>query len=341
MINPYDIVQLATNFKTAVEMPKEERQARMHALRGRVMSFRTSEWAENFLKQLSLTPPATLGQKFDNPVLLAKLIAREPMPLKVMLDYDGTLFPIVKVAASAIPDHDLRKILIVLSKVCDLHIVSGRPMHELKSWFAGLPIQLHAEHGAVNDNETSPAIIEPAETAKLEKLSQMLEFIAGRFPGAHVETKVFSVCFHYRNCNNQDAVAAVSEVRDRITEDFPCLEILDGKKAVEVRFPKLNKGTVITHLLKTDADITIVAIGDDRTDEDMFKAVPKDGFSIVVGGHASAALYRLRDCDDVRLLLNELSKYIKNPAASSQTKALTSDRQRLGSQDRSLDFLSL
>lgn len=52
MINPYDICQMAGSFRAAAEMPKEERKARMQSLRSRVVGFKTSEWAANFLHQL-------------------------------------------------------------------------------------------------------------------------------------------------------------------------------------------------------------------------------------------------------------------------------------------------
>jgi trehalose 6-phosphate synthase/phosphatase len=47
----------------------------------------------------------------------------------------------------------------------------------------------------------------------------------------------------------------------------------------------------------------VVAIGDDRTDEDMFAAVPADAITVRVGPGASAARYRVADPGEVRTLL--------------------------------------
>jgi trehalose 6-phosphate synthase/phosphatase len=53
-------------------------------------------------------------------------------------------------------------------------------------------------------------------------------------------------------------------------------------------------------------DATVVAIGDDVTDEDMFRAVPEHGVSIAVGSQPTHAQYRLRDSSEVRSFLREL-----------------------------------
>ena len=339
MINPYDINQMANSLKTAVEMPQEERNARMHSLRSRVTSFRTSEWAENFLGQLRSTPSPLHKQKFESPRRLAAEISNQPGPLKITLDYDGTLFPIVRVPATAIPDQELRKILGDLSKLCDLHVVSGRPMPELKNWFAGLNIRLHAEHGAISEDDG--ARITPQQAASLESLSQALARIADKYPGARVEKKIFSSCFHYRACNSHDGAEASDEVRNLVGRDFPQLEVMDGKKAVEARFPDLNKGIVIKDLLSLDGDACVVAIGDDRTDEDMFAAVPEHGFSVVVGGHPSGASYRLRDSEDVRQLLSELTKLLKNAGIAKNNSPLNKSLHQSRKRERNIDFLSV
>ncbi len=86
------------------------------------------------------------------------------------------------------------------------------------------------------------------------------------------------------------------------------LELLAGKRMVEVRHIGINKGMVIQRILSNgDENSTIIAIGDDVTDEDMFRAVPDNAMTIAVGTLSSVAKHRLRDPADVRLLLELLN----------------------------------
>jgi trehalose 6-phosphate synthase/phosphatase len=48
---------------------------------------------------------------------------------------------------------------------------------------------------------------------------------------------------------------------------------------VEVRNAGINKGTAGTHFISKDAFDFILAVGDDGTDEDLFKVVPETAYS--------------------------------------------------------------
>ena len=54
------------------------------------------------------------------------------------------------------------------------------------------------------------------------------------------------------------------------------------------------------------ASTTVLAIGDDRTDEDLFAAVPGDGITIRVGPGPTRARFRLESVAAVRALLRSL-----------------------------------
>ena len=49
-----------------------------------------------------------------------------------------------------------------------------------------------------------------------------------------------------------------------------------------------------------------MAIGDDWTDEDTFKAMPDGAYSIKVGSSQSAAKFSLTSVEEVRSLLTEM-----------------------------------
>jgi trehalose 6-phosphate synthase/phosphatase len=50
-----------------------------------------------------------------------------------------------------------------------------------------------------------------------------------------------------------------------------------------------------------------LAIGDDRTDEDLFSSLPEDALTVRVGRGASVARYHLPDVSAVRALLRALA----------------------------------
>jgi len=76
---------------------------------------------------------------------------------------------------------------------------------------------------------------------------------------------------------------------------------------LEVRQRGINKGVVVADLLEAAPGAAFIALGDDRTDEDLFHALPVGGIGIHVGTGRSAARYRLPDVPAVRALLARLT----------------------------------
>ena len=85
------------------------------------------------------------------------------------------------------------------------------------------------------------------------------------------------------------------------------LEVLPGDKVVEVRPRGVNKGRVVAQALESTAPGTAVAaFGDDRTDEDLFAALPEGAISVHSDGKASRAAYRVKGPAEVRKVLAAL-----------------------------------
>jgi trehalose-6-phosphate synthase len=53
MVNPYDIEQMAEAIRIALELPAEERQARMRRMRRVVQEHNVYRWAGNLIAELS------------------------------------------------------------------------------------------------------------------------------------------------------------------------------------------------------------------------------------------------------------------------------------------------
>jgi trehalose-phosphatase len=135
-------------------------------------------------------------------------------------------------------------------------------------------------------------------------------------PGAQLERKHFSVAAHYRNVNENDAfkvALAVEAVAARHRE----LRRMDGKKVYEL-LPDIdwNKGKAVLWLLETlslkGRNALPIYIGDDRTDEDAFRALEKRGVTILVSEHpqATAANYCLNNPEEVERFLRALIEHV-------------------------------
>jgi trehalose 6-phosphate synthase/phosphatase len=85
------------------------------------------------------------------------------------------------------------------------------------------------------------------------------------------------------------------------------VEILAGHKVLEIRPHGVHKGRIVPPLSPERlVSTTVLAIGDDRTDEDLFAALPSDAITIRVGPGPTRARFRLDGVAAVRALLRSL-----------------------------------
>jgi trehalose 6-phosphate synthase/phosphatase len=188
-------------------------------------------------------------------------------------------------------------------------MVSGRPRDTLQTWFGALPIELWAEHGVWFKPAHSAvwaATVDDVGGEWLTIARERMEAFARTTPGAFVEAKTSSVAWHYRKVARGFGRAQARDLRVALSAalaDHPA-EILEGKRVIEVRPRGATKAAVISQLLsRPSPPVLIVAFGDDRTDEEMFAALPRSGISIHVGAGASLATHRLRHPAAVRSFL--------------------------------------
>jgi trehalose 6-phosphate synthase/phosphatase len=100
-----------------------------------------------------------------------------------------------------------------------------------------------------------------------------------------VEHKDFSLAWHFRNADPELSSIRVRELIDNLL-GFTAhreLQIVEGEKVVEIRNSGISKGVVAQYLISGAGADFIMAVGDDRTDEDLFKILPEGAYSIKVG----------------------------------------------------------
>jgi len=311
-VNPYDVSGTAEALARALALPAAERRARMRAMRERVFAWDATRWADRFLRALDgeAAPGGPRPARYSAPEELDALAARVRASARtvLLLDYDGTLVPFATAPELALPDPAL---LVLLSRLAaepqlELHVVSGRGRESLERWLGALPITLHAEHGAFTRRAEGWTARPRPAAAWRERVRAILRDFEGRTPGARVEEKESCLAWHYRAAEAEFGERQARELEVHLRELLSNLpvEVVPGAKLLEVRPQGVHKGLVLDELSDAaHAGALFVAFGDDRTDEDLFAALPPGGVAVRVGEGESAATLRVVDSGAVRELL--------------------------------------
>lgn len=315
IINPNDRIEIATALAEALEMPPEEQQRRNALMQQRLQRYDVVRWAADFLNDLESM--SAVQEQFN-----VKLLTKEPRRNLVssyaaashrllLFDYDGTLEPFARRPSLAEPSVRLRTVLSLLStdQRNMVVILSGRDRDSLDRWFGKFPLALAAEHGCwLKDRGKAWAPSSRGHTEWKPQVLTILQQYADRLPGAFVEEKEYSLVWHYRTADPDQARPLAAELMDRLISFTANLNVQTflGSKVIEVRIAGVNKGAAVTHWLSGEPFDFILAIGDDSTDEDLFAALPEKAITIRVGVTTTRARYTVQDVGNVLALLEKL-----------------------------------
>ena len=276
----------------------------MQIMQERLKRYDVIRWADDFLGELAgvLEGQKKQQAKFLRQTDKDRIISNFALARRriLFLDYDGTLVPFAADPRAAVPDNALKEVIKKLSNSPDTDIVliSGRDRNTLQDWFGEFCIALVAEHGVWNkDKNSNWQLIKTLDNAWKSKILPILQVYTDRLPGAFIEEKEYSLVWHYRRSEPELASVRARELVDDLvafTANID-LQILQGNKVVEIRCGGVTKGSAALRFLANRQYDFILAIGDDWTDEDMFKALPDSAYSIRVGMQASHAKYNLQN----------------------------------------------
>ncbi|MCI0341362.1 MAG: trehalose-phosphatase [Planctomycetales bacterium] len=235
-------------------------------------------------------------------------------PLAILADLDGTLIPFAPTPEEARPSPDLVALLRALAGMPGLvlAVVSGRPRQSLEQALGNAPEPwLVAEHGGWR--RAVGAWQGPAEAppGAVGDLARALEAIAARHAGARVEEKTWSAALHWRQVPEPARTGLLVEAESAI-EDWlarnPGHERLEGADILEIRPARLRKSLAVAWVRERAGPGTrVLALGDDLTDEDTFRALGVGDEGVLVGtaaGRPTAAHWRLPGPEEVTALLS-------------------------------------
>ncbi|MDN5848713.1 MAG: trehalose-phosphatase [Nitrococcus sp.] len=283
--------------------------------------------ASGVFADLAQVAAAALGCEPQRAATLPSALAALPQILQagqegllMLLDYDGTLTPIVERPELAVLAAETRTILCDLVALMPVAVVSGRELAMLRELVDVPGLVYVGDHGFdMTDVAGGSHQLDamkgylPILDAVEQRLRQGLAGIAG----ALLERKRSSVAVHFRLVAESDMSHVQARIDD-ILSAHPQLKTTPGKKVVEIQ-PGLDwdKGRAVEWLLpRIDASGRRhpIYIGDDRTDENAFRAVCARGTGILVrdDDHPTVAHYALEDPGEVRLFLHQLIRSLKH-----------------------------
>ena len=316
LINPTDKEEMAAAIAQALAMSEHERRAVLGRMQSRLRTYSVFSWARDFFDVMGRTKKEQHTRKIRllSPTVEDRIEGqyRESSRRMIMLDYDGTLVPFSRYPEGAVPDESVVARLRRLST--DIRntvvIISGRERGFLDKWFGDLRSVLVAEHGAfirtVPDEWSGEVDPDPGWK---QKVLPVLQRYAERCTGAFIDEKTLSLVWHYRNADPAIALLRSQELKDELREIVfhdGKLQVMEGNKIIEVKRAGYDKGSVAVKLLGMGTYDFILAMGDDRTDEDLFKVLPEHAITVKIGLSASLAKYNLRTQQDVYRFIDRL-----------------------------------
>lgn len=249
--------------------------------------------------------------------------------IMLLMDYDGTLTPIVDRPEYACLGEETRRMLQEIAGQPRLiaGIISGRSLADLKSKVGVEGLIYAGNHGFEIESPHFKYIHPAAEAARpvLALIRNFLVKATGHIRGALLEDKGLTLSLHYRLVGEED-LPGLKEIMHRavagaVTRGL--VKITFGKKVYEFRpAVRWDKGKAVRFLMKSyqkggrQSGLLVVYLGDDTTDEDAFRMVRRygHGLSVHVGGDRpdSAAKYCVKSVGEALLFLKDIQRCLRD-----------------------------
>jgi trehalose 6-phosphate synthase len=325
-VNPYDPEGVADTLARALAMSPEERRGRMAQLRGALARHDIRHWMEQHFRAAGrlIDTRATTRWLFDDLRALRRAVLDRDR-LAVLLDFDGTLAPLVDRPDDAQLEPAMRARLARLAghPRCVVAVISGRALDDVQRRVGLDGVFYAGNHGLALAGPGWSLVLDRAPQA-WGALAQSCQRISHRLrdvEGVIVENKGLSATVHYRLVPRAQHALVTAVVFEELGRLAPgTLEVRQATLALELR-PAIdwNKGSAARWLLDRalgrhwHEEAAVLYAGDDATDEDAFSALSEEGVTIRVGSdhEDTVARYVLRGVPEVGRLLDTLGDWME------------------------------
>jgi alpha,alpha-trehalase len=261
-----------------------------------------------------------------------RLAARTKLRLPVvLLDFDGTLSPIVEQPDDAAMPEAVHDLVRRLAERCTVAIVSGRDREDVARrvrlpnlWYVGSHgFDIASPDGEIFTREEAEPALPELERAEEEVRNEL----AG-IDGIVIERKAFALAVHYRLASRQGTEKAIGVVQS-IARRSDHLTTHSDLLVIELRADvDWHKGHAIDQILATldvsPAEAVPIYVGDGRTDEDAFLTLKERGIAVLVGSprRPTHAHLRLEGQEEVAPFLEALIHLADNAQAEESAWTL-------------------
>lgn len=225
-----------------------------------------------------------------------------------VFDFDGTLAPIVEQPDQARLPAVVRERLLALQRLAPVAILTGRALGDIATrldFKADFMVGNHGLEGLPDSPRRSLGFEQDCTGWRIQ-LEQAFDDHVRYDPALLMENKGISLSVHYRHAENQ------AKAQENLTQLFATLtpppRIIAGKCVFNL-LPQAagDKGTAFNELMQLSGANTAIYVGDDVTDEDVFRLTRSDLLSIRIGEHTeSAAQFMVAGYSEILPLLDDL-----------------------------------
>ncbi|KAH8082822.1 trehalose 6-phosphate phosphatase [Cristinia sonorae] len=284
-INPWNLGEVAAAIHRGLTMSQEEKLERHQKLFKIVNTHTSHTWGASLAKML-LERIGSQDLARSTPFIPKEQLEGRYHSAKKRLflfDYDGTLAPIVKVPSMATPTPQTLQALTSLAADPKnvVYIISGRDGEFLEQHLGHIKgLGMSAEHGGFirEPGETEWSnFTENLDMSWMDEVLEIFKYYTERTTGSHIEVKKSSITWHYRSSDPEWGLFQCRQCQDLLENNLARkrpIEVLVGKKNLEVRPIAVNKGEIVKRILYFNPDAEFIfCAGDDKTDEDMFRSL--------------------------------------------------------------------
>jgi len=233
------------------------------------------------------------------------------------LDFDGTLSPIVPLPENAYVTQSMTRSLTALTGLAKVAIISGRSVDDVLRRIPSRPCYLLGNHGMEGLPGTQDLCVHARKlTGAWIRQLRDADDHQPACAGVVIEDKGYSLALHYRLCS--DRVAARRRIAQWLEGLIPQPRLIQGHCVINLLHPDApDKGKAFGALLAMSGCNSAVYIGDDETDELVFRGAPDNWLTVRVGyAMNSAAHFFLQQQAEVGVLLERMAARLRTRTAS-------------------------
>ncbi|ORX50874.1 hypothetical protein DM01DRAFT_324296 [Hesseltinella vesiculosa] len=326
-VNPWDYRQIGDAIHEALSMPTEEKQSRWKELYKCIEVNSAQTYATSVISELAKIHNAT-GRRFSAqipalPIRFLKQAFASSKNRVVFFDYGGTLVTHGQAASIT----ELNRVIPVLTKLTadphnTVYVISGRTRFEVERDLGGVPNLGLRQNGFYikSRGEEWQSLFHQIDLSWKPVVKEIFQYYTERTPGAYIESKESSIVWHYRTTTTPgpdaqyvawQAAECQNHIADSVNKNF-AVHAVAGRTNIEVLPHDVNKSGIANRVLLDTQPDFVLAIGDDRSDEDMFAYLNKQNavknvITCTVGSRSTEAKYYISNVDYVLDLIDTLS----------------------------------